>query len=451
MDLHIEYIPLSKLKRWPRNPKEHSDQLEHSITELGFVEPLIIDETTGQLVAGHGRLEFLQKMQDSGKEIPQNIKLVEGEWAVPTVRGVEFESIEAAEKFLLSTNLLPAAGGWNDAELEEMLKDVTPFGIEVNLDDVEVEVEPTDLDTSDKDQDSGERHDANDLLDGVYRLEEGVYFFPDNDSFANQCVQSVGYDENGMYKAKTGANPFGIPNLDPNKLVEELPEDLLVWGGRKQTKDDQKSWFLWNYGAVPEEGLPFDRSILSFFTHDTFINPWWTQTSYHVAEYIKNGGTMAIVPDCSIWNPAPQVLQMLSVYKANWIGRWMQETGRIKVIPRLEFFVDQAKEFSLCGIPFESPIVATQMHTKFMEEDVSRIQRNLEKACKILRNKTLLVYVSERGRKLVEDTNLPCNVVMLETAKKFRAPRKKVEDPELKELMKRRKDQDPSFINNPEY
>ena len=54
----IEYLPLSAMVRWPRNPKGHDlGELHGMIARFGYVMPMLIDEGTGRLVAGHGRLD----------------------------------------------------------------------------------------------------------------------------------------------------------------------------------------------------------------------------------------------------------------------------------------------------------------------------------------------------------------------------------------------------------
>ena len=55
----IEYVPLDQLKKAPRNPKAHSDDIKTSIGRFGYVEPIVVDERTGCIVAGHGRREAL--------------------------------------------------------------------------------------------------------------------------------------------------------------------------------------------------------------------------------------------------------------------------------------------------------------------------------------------------------------------------------------------------------
>ena len=66
-ELGIEYLPLSHLQVAPRNPKRHAlDQLGASIGRFGYVEPIIVDERTGRLVAGHGRRDSLLRMPELG-------------------------------------------------------------------------------------------------------------------------------------------------------------------------------------------------------------------------------------------------------------------------------------------------------------------------------------------------------------------------------------------------
>ena len=121
----IEYMPLSALQRWPRNPKAHDlGALHTSINRFGFVAPITMDERTGKLVAGHGRLDALQQMKASGQEPPARIEARGGEWYVPVVRGVEFASDSALEAYLVADNRLTELGGWEDEALAALLSDL---------------------------------------------------------------------------------------------------------------------------------------------------------------------------------------------------------------------------------------------------------------------------------------------------------------------------------------
>lgn len=453
--LHIEYVNIYEISRWPRNPRRHGD-LSQSFMRWGFIVPMLLDEGTKRLVAGHGRLEWLIKLHKSGEEAPEGIKVdEEANWLAPVVKGIYFETEADAESFLISDNLL-SSYGWDIPDLKEMLGEgIDAFGIDTlgnQLDDLDdglagIFVEPPDnkpnpeageaKEPKEKKLSDEQIYDQGDSdLSKVITLEEEVYFHLEDDDFSNECIAEVIDD-----KVILGTNRWGIPNLRPDRLVEELPKDLITWGDRFATPDDGTSWYLFNYGATKTRELPFDRAIYSFFCHDKYIESWWMTPAYRVGQLIKYGSRMAIVPDFSLWDIHPAVLKLFAVYRAAWLGRYFQETDMIKVIPRLEYFMDDAKIFSLAGIPVEAPVLATQMQTAFMEDRIPAFQKNLEVAInKIFKPKQLLVVASEKGKEILNDTSLNCEVVILETAASVRKSNKEVEtDPELLELRRKGK------------
>jgi hypothetical protein len=60
--LESALVPLSTLQRLPRNPKGHAAVgIGASISRFGFLERILINRTTGHLLAGHGRLDELER------------------------------------------------------------------------------------------------------------------------------------------------------------------------------------------------------------------------------------------------------------------------------------------------------------------------------------------------------------------------------------------------------
>jgi len=122
--IYIEYMALSKLQRALRNPKAHDlGLLDRSMKRFDYVDPLVLNETTTRVVAGHGRLDTLERMKAAGEEPPGRIRVENGEWYVPVVRGIRFESDTEAEAYLLASNQTVFAGGWDDPELAKVLAD----------------------------------------------------------------------------------------------------------------------------------------------------------------------------------------------------------------------------------------------------------------------------------------------------------------------------------------
>lgn len=99
----MEYLPLAQLKRAPRNPKGHAQQIiSQSMDVHGYVEAITIDERTGRLVAGHGRLDELEAKKAAEAPMPEGIMAGDdGEWLVPVQRGWRSKDDAQAENYLL--------------------------------------------------------------------------------------------------------------------------------------------------------------------------------------------------------------------------------------------------------------------------------------------------------------------------------------------------------------
>ncbi|MGD0289934.1 MAG: DNA methyltransferase [Candidatus Binataceae bacterium] len=123
--VRVVYTKLGSLLRAPRNPKNHDIELIHqSFSRFGYVEPIAIDEKTGRIVAGHGRLDTLQQQKANGEKPPERIVERDGDWYVPVLRGIEFDSDTDAEAYLIASNQTTIAGGWEKAELTKLLSDL---------------------------------------------------------------------------------------------------------------------------------------------------------------------------------------------------------------------------------------------------------------------------------------------------------------------------------------
>lgn len=124
----IDYVPLEEIPEAVRNPKGHDKRgIRASVEAFGYVEPIVRDERTGRLVAGHGRLEQLRGLE--GREtkkrrpkVPDGIRVAgDGRWLVPVVRGWASTDDAAAEAYLVASNRLTERGGWSDQPLAEVL------------------------------------------------------------------------------------------------------------------------------------------------------------------------------------------------------------------------------------------------------------------------------------------------------------------------------------------
>mgnify|MGYP000330098119 CR=1 FL=1 len=122
----IDYMRLADLARAPRNPKDHDAELiQASLRRFGYVEAIAIDERTGRLVAGHGRLDELERGMAAGEDLPEGLEADEtGHWLVPVQRGWASTDDAEAEAYVVTSNQGTIAGGWKPAELVDVLSDL---------------------------------------------------------------------------------------------------------------------------------------------------------------------------------------------------------------------------------------------------------------------------------------------------------------------------------------
>lgn len=133
---YLEYLPLTELmgKLDPGNVKAHDDAgIDASLERFGYTEPVMLDERTGKLVAGHGRVQRLNALfhSDVGDEPPEGCILApDGTWQVPVVRGWTSDDDDEARAYMVTANRLTEAGGWTD-QLAPLLQELaaTPAGL----------------------------------------------------------------------------------------------------------------------------------------------------------------------------------------------------------------------------------------------------------------------------------------------------------------------------------
>ncbi len=163
-DRRVEYMPLSEVQPAVRNPKLHAgDEIRASISRFGLAETPLLDERTGRLVAGHGRIDQLIAMRNDGETPPSGVRTdATGEWLTPVLRGWASRSDAEAEAYLAASNQLTILGGWDSTALGELLADLdaadpdllalTGFSdddLAALLDEDEADQPPTGSDTAD--------------------------------------------------------------------------------------------------------------------------------------------------------------------------------------------------------------------------------------------------------------------------------------------------------------
>ena len=128
--LTVEYMELSDLltRFHPQNPKDHDiSAIAESFIELEYRAPPLLDERSGLLAAGHGRIKALAMMKQQQMDRPEGILDQEGEWLVPVNRGSDFTP-EQLQGYLVADNRLTELGGWDNVKLAQLLQEIANDG-----------------------------------------------------------------------------------------------------------------------------------------------------------------------------------------------------------------------------------------------------------------------------------------------------------------------------------
>lgn len=128
----LDYMPVDELaERFDeRNPKGHSlDELRDAYGRFGYTEPVLLDERTGKLVAGHGRVELLVAEWQLGNAAPEGVLAQQEEggvrWYVPVTRGWSSTDDAEAAAYLIASNRLTERGGWRADPLAALLDELS--------------------------------------------------------------------------------------------------------------------------------------------------------------------------------------------------------------------------------------------------------------------------------------------------------------------------------------
>ncbi len=160
--LEIKYENLDDIVSADNNPKDHDlGVLYQSMKRFGFTNPIIMNESTGKLLAGHGRLQTLQMLRDNGEKAPDRIQVEKDTgdetieyWYVPVLYGVSIDNVSEAQAYLIADNRLTELGGWKPMDLMDSLTEILEDtgnldGTGYDLDDVETILADIERDTFD--------------------------------------------------------------------------------------------------------------------------------------------------------------------------------------------------------------------------------------------------------------------------------------------------------------
>lgn len=129
----LAYDRLDDLVGAPANPKAHDPSIAASLRRFGYVEAITVDERTGRLVAGHGRVDDLRAKRAAGEEPPDGVLVADdGTWTVPVQHGWESANDGEAAAYVLVSNQSTIAGGWDQEALDALTAELAAMDVDLS-------------------------------------------------------------------------------------------------------------------------------------------------------------------------------------------------------------------------------------------------------------------------------------------------------------------------------
>lgn len=360
-----QLVPVGSLKPYDKNPRKGNVRaIAESLSTNKQYRPIVVQKKTKKILAGNHTWQAAKALG----------------WTKIAVVFVDV-SDEEAKRIVLADNRTTDLAGYDDKVLAELLKSLgDPEGTGYSESDMQAILGATEeamsavREFADDDATFEEIVSVSDVASGSRapsilpksdvqtdeygRVLTGDEFEDAPEEFASSALQLV--DDINFEK---GLNKYDIPVFRRDMLLESLPKMLRTWGGREAGEEDGVSHYLWNYGLASATGVPFDRAILAFFTHDFKWEGWWDKPAVYTTKVLNLGVRTAVAPDFSIWFEDPVVVQMYNIFRIQWMGRFMQEAG-IRIIPNVGPLISQElMDLSMVGIPKNPPVVAMQLQT----------------------------------------------------------------------------------------
>lgn len=125
--LRSHLVPISSISQHPDNPKEHDlGAIAASLARFGQQVPVLVQKSTGWIVAGNGRWEALPMVA----ELEATLEVGPGEeWTHVAAIFSDLSDLEAKAYALADNRTHDLGGGYNDEKLARLLTELGEAGV----------------------------------------------------------------------------------------------------------------------------------------------------------------------------------------------------------------------------------------------------------------------------------------------------------------------------------
>ena len=383
----VKKVKIQDLKYYPGNARRGNiEAVAESLTYHGQFKPIVVQKSTGYVLAGNHTMRAASEILN---------------WKTIGVVYVDVDD-DQARRIVLADNRTSDLGDYDYDALYEILTEVPdPIGTGYTqdiIDQINQVVNETVSQINETVESAGA--EASEEAAGGEEEEEGEGFDDLSDTLPG--LQSLKPD--AIFSSQ---DPWGQPEIIYDMLMPRFDTDTLeTWSGPTSSEDDGESYYVYSYGTDSTRGMPWDRTILCFYTSDSRFENWWADPAKYTAKMINAGIAGAITHDFSMFAGYPRVTHLWNAYRSKWLARYMQEAG-IPIIPNITFCDEESLVMSVTGLPKGAPVIARQLQTieneKIDPEARKERQRLLIMMSDLVEPEQILIYGNEPGFEIARE------------------------------------------------
>jgi len=312
--LQVQYVPISQLKMWDKNPRKNDPtvaSIVKSIERFGYTNPILARRDNNEVIAGHTRLKALAQL------------------GIPTAPVIFLDlSEDEAHAYAVFDNKSTENTPWDKPLLTDVMVELKEAGMDLELTGFSL-------------PEIGKLLPDTILLDEVIPPEKTEY------------KGIYAYEEDVVFPSN---NPWGLPDLREDMLGTVPP--TVTWGGQGD-HEDTPYLYVYRSAAMPTVKK---AGALAFYIDDEKFDIIWYNAVYFVEQMKEQKFDNLIGPDFSLWRDTPLAMQLYNTFRSRWCARYWQEAG-FKVIPSLNWSDESTYEWTFAGFPKRAPVVAVQCRT----------------------------------------------------------------------------------------
>lgn len=381
--LKSEWVDIDSLNGYHKNPRKGDvEKVAESIAEHGQIKPIGVNVGThtgrpNEILFGNHTWRAMKKLKH---------KKIWVTW---------FDVDETkAKQIVVADNGATDGATYDDQILAELLSDIkadagTLVGTTYSDDLLGKLVSTT---TGEENSHIDKIEEASDNMPGVEDLNNFIYF-----------PSELDYD---------------IPELLPELIPDEPPENMKVWAGHEldgidvigKEEWENTTWLsMWHAGS---RGINWKKAIPYFYTDDFHFEPVYNDPAKNTKKILNLGIQAAFMPNYTIFEQMPTALWVYAAYRSFFVGRYFQEAG-LQVIPDIQTGMSEAvMDVSLLGIPEGCGVVATQAQmSRGDKASIRKKARLLKEAEDRIGFKNIIVYGHTDADEVIERADFSANVV----------------------------------------